>query len=76
MSARHREKQQSWENLLVPLVAARLAGDLPADQDPAPRALVASALACFNTAMEVWSAGDGTACRDALLDRAMNALHA
>ncbi|MFC4071968.1 TetR family transcriptional regulator [Actinoplanes subglobosus] len=73
MAARHRGKQQAWEELLVPLVAARLTGDLPADRDPAPRALVASAVACLNAAMRAWAAGDGAGSRDALLDRAMNA---
>ncbi|WP_259406544.1 hypothetical protein [Microbispora sp. H10885] len=73
MAARHRGKQQAWEELLVPLVAARLPGDLPAAQDPAPRALVASAVACLNAAMRAWAAGDGVGSRDALLNRAMNA---
>ena len=75
MKARHSEKQQGWAELLVPLVAARLAGDVPADRDPAPRALVASAVACLNAAMEVWSACDGAVSRDALLDRAMDVRH-
>ncbi|BAL89579.1 putative TetR-family transcriptional regulator [Actinoplanes missouriensis 431] len=76
MTARYAERQQSWEDLLVPLVAERLAGDRPADRDPAPRALVASALACYNAAMQAWGAADGAGSRDDLLDRAMTALHA
>ena len=74
MRARHRDKQQDWEGLLVPLVAARLTGDLPADQDPAPRALVACAVACLNASLHAWAACDGAVSRDVLLDRAMNAL--
>ncbi|KHD72048.1 TetR/AcrR family transcriptional regulator [Actinoplanes utahensis] len=71
MRARHREKQEGWESLLVPLVAARLPSDLPAGHDPAPRALVASAVACLNAAMQAWADGDATVSRDTLLDRAM-----
>ena len=74
MRTRHRDKQQGWEELLVPLVAARLAGGPPTDPDPAPRALVACAVACLNAAMHAWLAGDGAASRDALLDRAMSVL--
>lgn len=69
MAARHREKHDGWVELLVPLVAARL--DAP---DPAPRAMVAAAMACFEAAMRTWQDGDGTASRDALLDHAMDAI--
>ncbi|WP_433832633.1 TetR/AcrR family transcriptional regulator [Actinoplanes sp. CA-015351] len=53
-----------------------LSGGLAADLDPAPRALVASALACLNAAMQVWESCDGAVSRGVLLDRAMNVLHA
>ncbi|MBB2947790.1 AcrR family transcriptional regulator [Actinoplanes lutulentus] len=54
---------------------ASLSAGLSADRDPAPRALVASALACLNAAMQVWESCDGAVSRNALLDRAMNVLH-
>ncbi|WP_127509418.1 TetR/AcrR family transcriptional regulator [Actinoplanes solisilvae] len=74
MRTRHREKQQGWEELLVPLVAARLGGDVPPGRDPGPRALVASAVACLNVSMQTWVSCDGAVSRDALLDRAMSVL--
>ena len=74
LRARHWEKQLSWQNLLVPVISRRL----DANPDPATelraRALVASALACLDTANDAWTAGDGTTPLAALLDRAMGAL--
>ncbi|SDS77075.1 DNA-binding transcriptional regulator, AcrR family [Actinoplanes derwentensis] len=69
MLPRHRDKQDGWAELLVPLVAARLP-----EPEPGPQALVTAAMACFNAAMKTWVAGDGTGSRDELLDRAMAAV--
>ncbi|GAA1582182.1 TetR/AcrR family transcriptional regulator [Actinoplanes couchii] len=114
MGPRHRDKQDGWVELLVPLMAARLhessaarvgesnaarvgqnsaarmgenraarvGGSGPGHPgesaesglDPAPRALVTAALACFNAAMRSWVAGGGAGDRDELLDRAMFAV--
>ncbi|GLY27045.1 TetR family transcriptional regulator [Kineosporia sp. NBRC 101731] len=74
MRTRRREKQHEWEKLLRPVVAARLPGEVPADQDPRPRALVASAVECWNAALDTWRTCDGAVSREVLLDRAMDTL--
>ncbi|MFF4350202.1 TetR family transcriptional regulator [Streptomyces sp. NPDC001530] len=76
LKARHWEKQQAWQDLLVPEVSRRLGTDPAAAGDPRARALVASALACADAAMEAWTACDGTTPFAVLIDRAMDALTA
>lgn len=66
------EKQTQWQDLLTPLVAARM--NLPAtgtNHDPRPAALTAAALACFNVANTVWLDSDGTESLRRLVDDAM-----
>ncbi|WP_285617956.1 TetR family transcriptional regulator [Kineosporia sp. NBRC 101677] len=74
MRARRREKQHRWEELLRPLIAARLPQDGPAEQDPRPRALAASAVECWNAALDTWRVCGGAVPREVLLDRAMDAV--
>ena len=74
LKTRHWEKQQAWQDSLVPEVARRLGAD-PADAaDPRARALVDSALACKDAATDAWLACDGTVPLAELIDRAMGAL--
>ncbi|HWS32172.1 MAG TPA: TetR family transcriptional regulator [Actinoplanes sp.] len=69
MGPRHRDKQDGWVELLVPVITVRLG-----TPEPAPRALVSAAMACFNAAMREWVGGGGTGSRGELLDRAMTAV--
>lgn len=73
LKARHREKQQGWQPLLVPEVSRRLGADPVATDDPRALALVASALACLDAATDTWMACDGTTPLPEILDRAMGA---
>jgi AcrR family transcriptional regulator len=69
-------KQLSWwQDLLVPEVARRL-GARRKQYDPRPRALVAAALACLNTAVEIWTDSNGAVDLQSLLNQAMGALSA
>jgi AcrR family transcriptional regulator len=74
LRARHWEKTQDWQNLLVPEVSRRIGTETATPQDPRARALVASALACLDAATDAWTACDGTTPLSALVDRAMGAL--
>jgi AcrR family transcriptional regulator len=70
--ARHAEKRLRWQDLLVPLVADRL----PSGPDRQLRAyaIVASALACLDTASREWLARDGVDSLGDLYDRAVLAV--
>jgi hypothetical protein len=74
--ARHWEKQQAWQDLLVPEVARWPGGDPVAADDPRARALVASTLACLDAATDAWTACNGAIPVAVLIDRAMDALTA
>ncbi|HKS47473.1 MAG TPA: TetR family transcriptional regulator [Amycolatopsis sp.] len=76
LKARHWERRQTWQGLLVPEVSRRLGTDPAAAEDPRARALVASALACTDAATDAWTACDGTIPLAVLIDRAMGALTA
>ena len=76
LKARHWEKQQAWQDLLVPEVARRLGTDPAAAEDPRARALVASALACKDAATDAWTACNGSVPLAVLIDRTMGALTA
>ncbi|OXZ00569.1 TetR family transcriptional regulator [Streptomyces diastatochromogenes] len=76
LKARHWEKQQAWQELLVPEVARRLGTDPAAAEDPRARALVSSALACKDAATDAWTACNGAVPLAVLIDRAMGALTA
>jgi len=65
------ERRRRWEELLAPHVAVRLprrtSGRGP---DPRARAVAASAIACLETAQELWAHHDGSRLA-ALVDQAM-----
>ncbi|MGW1813922.1 TetR/AcrR family transcriptional regulator [Streptomyces sp. NPDC002125] len=74
LRARRGEKQQRWTELLVPDVAARLG----APEDPRVRlrahALVASALACSDVALEAWVDSGGAIGVEDAFDEAVAAV--
>ncbi len=74
LKARHWEKQLSWQNLLVPEVARRLRVGGADAEDLRAHALVASALACLDAAVDAWTASEGAVDFPLLLDTAMGAL--
>lgn len=74
LHAAHLEKQLRWRELLVPNIAHRL-GDVGwTAPDPGPDAIVASVLACLDSATEAWTRLDGHADLGALFDRAAAAV--
>jgi AcrR family transcriptional regulator len=66
------QKTQGWQSILVPEITRRLDDDPAADL--CARALVASAIACLNAAIDTWTTSDGTTPLAALLDQAMSTL--
>lgn len=70
--ARHLEKRLRWQELLVPLIAARL----PAEGDPGlqAHAIVASALSCLDAASRAWVQSGGQAELSDLYDQAVHAV--
>ncbi|SMH29484.1 transcriptional regulator, TetR family [Rathayibacter oskolensis] len=74
LRSRSIEKHLHWQSLLVPDIRRRLG--IPADDvsDPAPVAIVASAIACLDVAGELWIAGGGRGDLAALYDRAAAAV--
>lgn len=73
LHARHLEKRLRWQEMLVPLIAARLGGD----QESATlrsSAIVSSALACLDAASQAWIASDGTRDLAVLYDEAVEAV--
>lgn len=76
LRSRYQERYWQWRELLHPEVVRRMAaGDLP-KADPGASALIASALACLDVAIEAWVEADGTVALPCLLDQAMGAVHA
>jgi AcrR family transcriptional regulator len=76
LRARHFEKQLHWQELMVPEIARRLGAGPDDARDPRPRARVAAALACLDTAATGWVSCDGEVPLPVMLDRAMAALGA
>jgi AcrR family transcriptional regulator len=76
LRARHLEKQQRWQELLVPEIEGRLAAGQGAGPGPDPRAtaIVASALACFDAATVAWALSGGQGSLGTLLDEAIAAV--
>ena len=68
LRSRSIEKHLHWQALLVPEIRRRLAAD---DDDPAPEAIVATAIACLDVAGERWVSGGGVDDLSALYDRAV-----
>ena len=74
LRARSIEKHLHWQSLLVPNIRRRLGladGDVT---DPAPAAIVASAIACLDVAGELWVRGGGVGDLAALYERAVAAV--
>ena len=74
LRARSIEKHLQWQSLLVPDIRRRLGLADDDVTDPAPAAIVASAIACLDAAGELWTAGGGEADLAALYDRAVAAV--
>lgn len=74
LRARSIEKHLHWQSLLVPDIRRRL--ELAEDDmtDPAPVAIVASAITCLDVAGELWVSGRGMGDLAALYDRAVVAV--
>jgi AcrR family transcriptional regulator len=73
LRSRSIEKHLHWQSLLVPDIRRRLGleNDLT---DPAPVAIVASAITCLDVAGELWVSGGGVGDIAALYDRAVAAV--
>ncbi|ROR80092.1 transcriptional regulator, TetR family [Plantibacter flavus] len=68
LRSRSIEKHLHWQALLVPEIRRRLA---VGDDDPAPEAIVATAIACLDVAGERWVSGGGVGDLSVLYDRAV-----
>jgi AcrR family transcriptional regulator len=76
LRARRLEKQLQWMELLVPDIERRL-GVRPGDgPDPRAPALVASALACLDAALDAWGRRGGEGRIEDLYDQAVAAVRA
>ena len=73
LRSRSIEKHLQWQELLVPNIRERL-GIRPDEANPAPDAIVASAIACLDVAGEIWTRGGGTSDLGELYDRAVRAV--
>ena len=71
LRARSIEKHLHWQSLLVPNIRRRLGLADDDAADPAPAAIVASAIACLDVAGELWVHGGGTEDLGALYGRAV-----
>ena len=74
LRARSIEKHLHWQSLLVPNIRRRLGLADDDAADPAPAAIVASAIACLDVAGELWVRGGGAEDLGALYDRAVAAV--
>jgi AcrR family transcriptional regulator len=74
LRARSIEKHLHWQSLLVPDIRRRLGVAEDDTTDPAPAAIVASAIVCLDVAGELWVSGGGVGDLAALYDRAVAAL--
>jgi AcrR family transcriptional regulator len=69
-------QRSRWQELLVPHLLTRLAGNgAPVQPDPRPRAIAGAALACLGAAEEAWVHSGGSVPLSTLLDLAMGAVH-
>jgi AcrR family transcriptional regulator len=71
LRSRSIEKHLHWQSLLVPDIRRRLGIAEDDVTNPAPAAIVASAIACLDAAGEVWVEGDGLADLATLYDQAV-----
>lgn len=74
LRSRSIEKHLHWQSLLVPDVRRRLGLAEDDVTDPAPAAIVASAIACLDAAGELWTRGGGAGDLAELYDRAVAAV--
>ncbi|MFB2556792.1 TetR family transcriptional regulator [Herbiconiux liangxiaofengii] len=74
LRARSIEKHLQWQSLLVPDIRRRLGLAADDASDPAPGAIVASAIACLDVAGELWVGGRGHGDLAAFYDRAVAAV--
>ena len=63
-----------WQSLLVPNIRRRLGLADDNAADPAPAAIVTSAISCLDVAGELWVHGGGAEDLGALYDRAVAAV--
>ena len=73
LRARLLEKRLRWQEMLVPLIAARVTGR-PGAAHLHATAILASALACLDAASGAWVASDGKEDLAALYDEAVAAV--
>jgi AcrR family transcriptional regulator len=74
LRSRSIEKHVHWQSLLVPDIRRRLGLDEDDLADPAPSAIVASAITCLDVAGELWINGGGVGDLAMLYDRAVAAV--
>ncbi|RUR00984.1 TetR/AcrR family transcriptional regulator [Labedella endophytica] len=74
LRSRSIEKHLHWQTLLMPDIRRRLGIAEDDLADPAPGAIVASAIACLDAAGEVWVRGGGRDDLATLYDRAVSAV--
>jgi AcrR family transcriptional regulator len=74
LRSRSIEKHLHWQALLVPDIRRRLGVAEDDFSDPAPGAIVASAIVCLDVAGELWVSGGGVGDLAALYDRAVAAV--
>lgn len=72
LRARNLEKHNAWAEFLIPLVECRI--DHSIDSHTAASALVHSALACLDVALNTWAARAGSKPLEELLDAVFQAL--
>ncbi|GAA2529712.1 TetR family transcriptional regulator [Winogradskya humida] len=76
LRARQVEKQLRWTGQLVPEVERRLGVPPGSAGDPRAAAIVTSALACLNAAVDAWTTGGGKQSVFELYDEAVAAIRA
>jgi AcrR family transcriptional regulator len=74
LRSRSIEKHLHWQSLLLPDIRRRLGLADDDTANPAPAAILASAIACLDAAGEVWIEGDGRDDLATLYDRAVAAV--
>lgn len=74
LRSRSIEKHLHWQSLLLPDIRRRLSLAEGDEANPAPGAIVASAIACLDAAGEVWVNGNGVEDLAVLYDRAVEAV--
>lgn len=74
LRARSIEKHLHWQSLLLPDIRRRLGLAADDASDPAPAAIIASAITCLDVAGELWVQGGGVGDLAELYDRAVAAV--